>query len=201
MTVNIKRDEKIIGFDLDGVIVDHSDAKVRLALEFGFSLTPAQTPSDIMRDIIPRDVLIKIQDKLYCDISNQPLMDDSKEVLFGLKSANSPFYLISRRRVGKGREMAVEILKNRGLWPEVFNDKNVFFVEKPEDKNKVARDLGVTHYIDDETRVLDVMGDVVNRFLFDPFDNFKDKSAFKTLNDWGQLKICVLGIHNIESKP
>lgn len=191
MTPNIKDAQIIIGFDLDGVIVDHTKEKIKIASDFGFSISSNQAQADLIKKIIPRDALLNILQKLYGEVSSQSLFAGAKEVLFKLKNANIPIYIISRRRVGKNREMAIEILKNRGLWPEVFNEENVFFVDKPADKNEVAKRLGVTHYIDDESGVLDVLIDVKNRYQFDPFGDLKGISKYICLSNWHEIESLI----------
>ncbi len=179
--------EKIIGFDLDGVIIDHTDIKKKLASEFGFNIALDQTHSNIIKKIIPKDELRKIQEMIYCKQFSQPLLFGVLGVLKKLRENNIKFFLISRRRVGEARERAVEIMKNEGLWPEFFNEENVFFVESPERKNEVAKELGVTHYFDDEEDVLSVMENVPNRFLFDQFDNFSN-SYFRRVRNWEEIE-------------
>lgn len=190
MTQDIKHAKKVLGLDLDGVIVDHADAKVRLALEFGFSLLPHETQAEMIKKNIPDEILDKILQKLYGEISSQPLFKNAKGTLFKLKAEKTPFYLISRRRAGENRGMAIEILKKNGLWPGVFNESNIFFVDSIKEKNDIAVELGVTHYVDDESRVLDAMTSVSNRFLFDPYGDLKQSSKYVCFSDW----------HDIESR-
>ncbi|MBI5421403.1 MAG: hypothetical protein HZA35_03815 [Parcubacteria group bacterium] len=48
---------KQFGFDMDGVIIDHTEMKMRLAKDFGFDLKPEETPADVLRTIMPREQL------------------------------------------------------------------------------------------------------------------------------------------------
>jgi len=190
MTQNINNGVKIIGFDLDGVIVDHTELKLQLAKEKGLNLEPRETHSNIIKKITPKDVLRDIQSALYCEHNNQPLIQGALNVIKKIKNKNIPYFLISRRRKGDARERAVEIMKSRGLWPEFFDEDNVFFVESPEEKNESAKKLAVTHYFDDEEDVLGVMKCVPNRFLFDQFDNFPN-SHFDRVTNWKELEIKI----------
>ena len=183
---------KTIGFDLDGVIVDHTDLKIKLAKGKGFELTPKETHSNIIRKILPSDILKDIQNEIYCKNNDQPLLVGAFETIKKIKENNIRYFLISRRRTGDAKERALEVMKNRGLWPEYFNEKNVYFVETPEKKNETAKKLGVTHYIDDEIDVLEIMKNVPNRFLFDSFDNFKNNSEFKRLVNWKEVSAIIL---------
>ena len=127
--------KKIIGFDLDGVIINHAPAKIKLAKELGFKFIPRQTQSEIIKTQIDDKTLKQIQIRLYHDsrfFKSTPLMKGAKSGLMKLKKNNLPFVLISRR--GEP-EIAMAALKYHGLWPKFFNKNNTFFVLEPEDKN------------------------------------------------------------------
>ncbi len=176
-----------IGFDLDGVIVDHTTQKIRLAAKQGFKLKPEQTPSDIIKQIIPPSFLHEIKRALYHDLKIaylSPLMPGVKNNLAKIKRRKIPYFLISRRQDAK---IAANLLKRRGLWPSYFNKNNSFFVLKPEDKNTKALELGITHYIDDELNVLERLADVENKFLFDKFNVFKDADYYARIQSWKEL--------------
>ena len=59
-------------------------------------------------------------------------------------------------------------------------------METPEDKNTKAVELGVTHYFDDEPRVLEKLVDVKNKFLFDPIDALKN-SGYARVKSWKEI--------------
>lgn len=176
---------KIIGLDLDGVIIDHSEQKLRLAAEFGISLSPEQTHSDIFKRLIPRDVLRQIEQLLYNHPEAHklsPLMEGAKDGLEKIKNI-APYFLISRRKI---KEAAADALRFHGLWPDFFNEKNAFFVIHPEEKNIKARELGITHYIDDQQTILEYLSAVPNKFLFDKFDIFPDTASIR-VKSWNEL--------------
>ena len=165
-------DKKILGFDMDGVIVDNSALKVKLAGEFGLKLKLSNAPAEIIKKIIAPDVLRKIQLALYHNpkISIEaPLMPGIAGILDKITALKIPFFLISRRLEPK---IAIDLLSAKNLWPKYFNDKNAYFVITPEDKNIKAKELGVTHYVDDEIKILAALKDVPNKFLFDHLSVF-----------------------------
>lgn len=177
--------KKIIGLDLDGVIIDHSERKLLLAAEFGIAVAPEQTPSDIFKKLVPRDIYRQIEPLLYDHPEAHklsPLMEGAKDGLEKIKDI-APYFLISRR---KTKETAIDALRFHGLWPDFFNEKNAFFVVEPEDKNIKAQELGITHYIDDQISVLECLFDVPNRFLFDKFDVFPDTAGGR-VRSWEEL--------------
>lgn len=180
-------EKKIIGFDLDGVIINHAPAKVKLAKRFGLKLKLAQTQSEVIKTLIDDKTLKQIQKHLYHDsefLKSISLMRGAKTGLLKLKNKNLPFVLISRR---SEPEMAVAALKYHKLWPGFFNDKNAFFVAEPEEKNMKAREIGVTHYVDDETGVLEKLVDVENCFLFDNLGVFKNTDSYIRVKSWKEL--------------
>ncbi len=177
----------LVGLDMDGVIIDHTENKIALAKEIGFVIHPDDTPSDTIRKLIPEQFLNTFWDALY----NNPktaldakLMSGVEDGLELLQNKRIPFVLISRR---KDPFVAAELLKARGLWPRFFRDDNAFFVQEIEDKNTIAQARGVTHYVDDDIQVLDVLHDVRNRFLFDPQANFPASSGYLRVSSWPEL--------------
>lgn len=183
---------KIIGLDMDGVILDHAETKVLLAGQLGFRVKPEETPSEIMKDKMPIDVYHKMQNQLYDHPEVaflSPLMSGAREFLEQLISLGTPYFLISRRR---NPDVAVEILRRKGLWPRFFNEKNTFFVLEKEDKNIKAEELRVTHYVDDETGVLEKLPFVKYKFLFDKFGAFPDGENYKKVGSWEDLRAHLL---------
>lgn len=179
--------KKIIGFDLDGVIINHAPTKIRLAREFGFELKPEETHSEIIGKIFNKSAYLKFQQALYYNpkiFKKTPLMIGARRGLNIIKKSAIPFVLISRRR---NPEATIEVLKYYELWPRFFNNDNAFFVVKPEDKNIKAREMGVTHYADDETQILEKLIDVKNRFLFDNIGAFENNSSYILVKSWKEL--------------
>lgn len=165
-------DNKILGFDMDGVLVDNCPLKVEIANKMGYGIKLADAPSEIIKNILKPEDLRALQLALYHDIKmslGAKLMPGISDLLKQIKSKNVPYYLISRR---SDQPIAIELLRTRGLWPEYFNESNAFFVVEPQEKNIKAKWLGITHYVDDEAKILNVLTDVPNKFLFDHLNVF-----------------------------
>lgn len=180
-------DKKILGFDMDGVLVDNGPVKRAVLRKLGFQFRLADTPSEIISKLLPGDALKKMQLALYHDrimSFRAKLMPGIENLLDSIKSGGASYYLISRR---SEPEIAVELLKARGLWPKYFNEKNAFFVITPEDKNTKAKELGVTHYVDDERKVLAVLNDVPNKFLFDHLKVFPEHDSYTKVASHDEL--------------
>ena len=185
-TVDNKESKKIIGFDMDGVIINHVRNKIRLAGLFGVKLAPHQTPSEIIKTTMSEPQYRELQYLLYDhpDIGpSAPMMPGAIKVIEKIRRQGIPYFLISRR---KKAGTAVKLLTRHGLWPKYFNEKNTYFVKEIEDKETRAKKLGITHYIDDEQKVLNALVSVKNKFLFDYLGVFKN-TPHKRVSSWKEI--------------
>lgn len=178
-----------IGFDLDGVIVDHTQKKILLARACGHALRPDQTPAEIIEKLLPQNHLDEIKYLLYShpeESLEQPIMAGIRSFLNFLQEKNIPLYLISKRRHD---HLAIELLKLQDLWPRYFNESNAIFVDKKEDKNLQAKKWGITHYFDDEYSVLECLADVPNKYLFDPHRVWSNFKKFPKIHSWPEALV------------
>lgn len=181
------KSKKIIGFDLDGVIIDHTVPKLAFAKSHGFNISAPQTHSDIIKDIIPLELKGEMMHFLYDDESTiglAGLVPGALEGLEKLKTSGAKFFLISRR---KNPELAVKHLVARRLWQTYFTPENTAFVLTPEDKNTQAVKWGITHYVDDQLHVLEKLVSVPNRFHFDNYNLFAGAPFCQKITSWDEL--------------
>ena len=184
----------VVGFDMDGVIIDHTENKLVLARRHGITLRPEETHSEIIAKRIPVDVYLSFQDEIYGDSEfalSAPLMEGAFATLRQLNEEGVPFVLISRRRKPMN---AIKLLTGHGLWGKIFDETNTLFgetnavfVRTAEEKNTAAMAWNITHYIDDERKVLEKMPSVPSRFLFDAFQQFADEKQFPRVFNWEML--------------
>lgn len=180
-------DNKILGFDMDGVLVDNCPLKVKIVNKMGYAIKLADAPSEIIKNILKPEDMKALQVVLYHDSKmslGAKLMPGVAELLHQIKLKNTRYYLISRR---SDPPIAIELLCARGLWPKYFNESNAFFVVKPEEKNIKAKELGITHYVDDETKILNVLADVPNKFLFDHLRVFPEADYYAKVSSHAEL--------------
>src|SRR3989344_1250718 len=181
---------KIIGLDMDGVIIDHTVNRIRVAKELGYALAPEETASDVMKKKVPKETYDKIQKVLYDDPAvaySPPVMLGAKEGLESLRTSGTQFYLISRR---KNPLVGYELLKKRELWPRYFNETNTFFVKTKEAKEEKAKELGVVVYLDDQPSVLEKLVSLDHRFLFDTLrahDTYAEYDVHKKIRSWPEF--------------
>src|SRR3989344_7994547 len=101
-----------IGFDLDGVIIDHTFAKIKLAADLGFNITKKDTPSEILKTILPKKNLDELRKTLYGkNHVESSLLDGSKKIIQEIVLHGLPFFLVSRRNPGIFISAAIKFLK------------------------------------------------------------------------------------------
>ena len=57
----------------------------------------------------------------------------------------------------------------------------------PEEKDIQARKLSITHFVDDESKVLDCIQSVRHKILFDPLNIFSDDETYIRISSWDDL--------------
>ncbi len=178
----------VIGFDMDGVIINNYRNKISLAKKFGFDLKLEDTPAERFHAVVPEVILNQMRPLLYDDPETALKAETVQGAIDGLKrirESGIPYFLISRRR---NWAMAVRSLEHHDLWPRFFNQKNTFFVFEPEDKDERAKALGINLYIDDQPTVLEKLVSVENRILFDQFNLFgRPNFPHKKVSSWEEL--------------
>ncbi len=185
--------ELVVGCDLDGVIIDHTQNKILFAERYGITLTPPKTHSEMMSWYMSPVTYKEIKGQIYehsPEALEAPLMAGAFDALAHLKERGVNFYLISLQ---KSPMHALHLIEERGLWGKYFTPENTFFAESREEKNHIARSLGVTHFIDDEPNVLDIMENIPTRILFDTRSLFQNDPEFLHAKNWGEV-ITHLGV-------
>lgn len=103
--------------------------------------------------------------------------------IFGINA-----YIISKVLPGED-EMVLDFLKKNDFWNKVgISPDNIRFCRERHEKAPIARDLGITHMIDDRTEVLYAMhGIVPHRIAINPtkeqVDAFWD-DGMRLVSDW-----------------
>lgn len=168
----------IIASDLDGTIIDHTSNKIELAKKYGYSLNRSQTASDSMGGIVALDDYLRILDELY---SEKTLMAEAMvgavHALDSLVGDFGSIYIISKVET----EYSIGWIRKNIIPP--LEEKNVFFVNKDEGKDSIAKSVGVNVYIDDKEGVLDEMESVTHRFLFYPYEK-EIESKYPIMRNW-----------------
>lgn len=176
-----------LGFDLDGVIIDHTFVKIEIAKKFGLALSESETHADNLYRLLGPSKYKEFKHYLYDDPETAGagvIMAGAEYVLQALRKRGIPFVVISRRK--SNHDIPVDLLCKHNLWPDIFNRQNVFFVPDRESKNTKAVSLGVSHFMDDELRALKELVDVPTRYLFDPY-NAAVSCPFRRVVSWKEF--------------
>lgn len=178
---------KIVGFDLDGVIIDHTVNKIRIAAHYGVHLEPPETHAECMGAHFAPEIYKEIKMQLYNntdDALSAPLMEGAFDGLATLYEEGIPYVLISLQQ---NPIFAQRLIERHGLWGTYFTPENMFFARDGAQKSAYAAELGVTYFTDDEPNILDLMLEIPHRVLFDVHDQFPDRDGFVRVRNWSSL--------------
>jgi len=190
----MKSKDLIIGLDFDGVVVDHVQNKIRAARQLGIELAQRDTPLDVLANKLEPDTLAKLRHIIYDNRDYAlaaPLVKGAKEGLEQLKNAGRNYFLISTQ---KAPQIVLESLKIRKLWGTYFSEKNVYFVEDANGKNKKVAELSISIYLDDEPSVLALMPSVPHRFLLDSLNVYPEDPNYTKVSSWTEFVDNVLAL-------
>ena len=70
--------------------------------------------------------------------------------------------------------------------------ENVYFELTKENKIKKIETLGCTHFIDDLPEILQMINPNIKKVLYDPLDNYSQKTDFIHLKNWSDLNKMIL---------
>lgn len=178
----------IIGLDMDGVILDHTQTIVDWAEHRGKVLAPIETTLPSLKEVFDAQELDQLFDFMYESPTNymtSRLMEGALQGIKTLQHSGNPFYLLSRRNSADNAQKALEYF---GLWPEFFEESNTFFVERSSKKIAVAQQFGITHYVDDQANaLLSVMEPINNKILFDQYETLPESPNYTKVSTWHEL--------------
>ncbi len=179
-----------IGLDLDGVIIDHTLNKIKLAKKFGYFLNPSQTSSEIMEKIVPLEVKRFIQKSIYGRVGlSSRQMKNSKKMLQKIVETFSVPYIISRRDYKfNQRKFALQWLKKNRFFPSLKRNRILFAKSEPL-KNNICKKLNINIYLDDKIKVLNKLFSVKHKILFDPYGHhYKNPpKSIKVVRNWEEF--------------
>lgn len=182
-----EKKQKRIGIDLDGVIIDLTDIKIKIAQEFGYKLLPPETSPLIMKEKIPDEIYRKIQKIIYGDKTSEAIpVKKSLEILKNLKNNGYELFIISRRN-SDSQKSALNWLKKYNVLPYIPLN-NIFFVREDKEKEIIASKIKIDAFIDDSLDVLKELMSVPKKFLFDNFKTHKNiPKNIIHINSWDEF--------------
>lgn len=185
-------DPILVGFDLDGVILDHTTNKIRLAARYGVHLTPPETHAERMGSLLAPEAYREIKAELYNapgELEHSTLMQGAFDGLATLRDYGVAYALISLQQ---NPIHAQHLLEHHGLWGTYFTPENMFFAKNGEEKSRFAGEIGVTHFVDDEANILALMPHIAHRILFDSFDQFTPDAPVVRVRNWTELTAALI---------
>lgn len=189
-----------IGFDLDGTIIDHSQNILQLADGFGISLNLNDTPSEVFKDKVDKDLYLRIRDSVYGDYEvakSSNIFNGFINILHELSHKKVKFYIVSCRKTKESRLVAKKFLQLNDLWPKYFNDNNVSFVDKERYKAEYIQKHDIGIYIDDKPSVLHMIDVDVRKYLFDPMNVYLESDEYVRIRSWDEFEIKVEDISSL----
>ena len=184
MKKNITIPRKInIGLDLDGVLIDHTENKIRVAKSFGFRLIPKETQSEAMKHILPKKEYKRLQKIIYGKMTMDAFPTPKVFKILQKLSPKHNLFIISRRK-GKDANMAWRWLKKYQIF-NIIPKKHIFFIEKG-DKKFLCKKLKIVIYIDDEVKILKKLSSVLYPILYNPH-RVSTNQKFLEIKSWKKL--------------
>ena len=166
-------DSIVIGFDLDGVIIDHTKNKIKKAKELGYTIRAEETSSERLKELISPEDYQVIRKFIYH--RGTPTAEPMKGALRIIKSLSKNYHIvIISRRDEDIQKNALEWLKKHGF-SSYIKRRDICFVSDEKYKDVAAKRLKVRVYMDDKLSVLKLLKSVPNKILFDPYDCFQVK--------------------------
>ena len=184
----MQKNKITIGLDFDGVIIDHTEAKIKKARELGYFLKPEQTHGSVMMNFVPQNDRRIIQEYIYgvATINASPMKDALKIIK---KLAKKYILTIISRREGDSQKYAIKWLKNQNIFNHILKEC-VFFASYDEEKNIIAKINKVSFFVDDRIKFLEIMPDVSHKIVFDQF-NIVDSKEFYKIKKWQELPAII----------
>lgn len=182
-----------IGFDLDGVIIDHTSNKLAAARELGYALSARDTASGVLKSKMRQADYRALQRRIYGPASiDAAVMEGARKTIAELAGSHD-LYIISRRNAADGGDALGQAWLQKNEFLRSIPKANVFFV--PHDivgaKNAVAERLGIAVYMDDQQKILDELSSVPHRLLFDPHDTESVDAPFRKIKTWQEFSATI----------
>jgi 5'(3')-deoxyribonucleotidase len=152
-----------IGIDLDGVLIDHREHKLKLAAEYGIALEGWQANANVIKLHVPLEHLRTLHSDLY-----GPMTLEAKPVVDALKrlaELKAEVYIVSARRAENIRFAQDWLVRHRVY--DVVPAERIVFCATDEEKKGYCERLNIDLFLDDKVSVLDSLGARTKRVLFD----------------------------------
>jgi len=178
-----------IGLDLDGVIIDHTRNKIKVAKRLGFDIRPQETVSEILENLMPSDTYRELQHCIYDEMSMT-----AKPVVYAIPTIRRisqlghTLFIISRRH--KRANDALKWLKIHGVLPFIPK-RNIAFVSQDKDKVLFVRKFAVDIFLDDKVGNLSYVKKATYPVLFNDLKADINHDGYTEVRSWPEFRQLV----------
>jgi len=154
----------LIALDFDDVICTHTTERIRLAQESGFKLSTKQTHPSIMKEIMGKDVYLKLASQLYTVYTPQAEPTPGVADLLKFLKARHQLIIITARGE-KEKPYALDWLKKHKM--ESYFDKLIFVAYQ--DKTPFLQEEKVEVFIENSWNNLAWLPQNIIKILYNPY--------------------------------
>ncbi len=162
-----------IGIDLDGVVIDHTQAFLCACGEFGYHLESWQVNSNMLKHFLPKEIHTSIKRLVYTErrLEASP-MQGSLEAVLALLAPSFDLIIASVQKEEEAEERLWTWLGTCGFSEHIPKDR-VHIFRSREEKVSYLQGLDLDFFIDDGTDVLEPLIGKTAPILFDPAEIHK----------------------------
>ena len=174
-----------IGLDLDGVIVDHTAHKMRVAKTLGFAVRENQTHEAILKQLMPEEKYRALQAKVYgsMSMSATPIIS-AKRTIRRLAREGHDLFIVSRR--GENAQDALLWLKRHRVLDSVAR-RNITFVNADAGKAPAVKQYGIEIFLDDKPSVLDYLAAITHPVFFNNLKVNINSAQYTEVHSWEEF--------------
>ena len=174
-----------IGLDLDGVIIDHTKNKIKVARSLGFVVEPKDTVSEILENLMPKAKYRELQRCIYDEISltARPVAYAIPTIRRLIQHGHRLFIISRRYRSSK------TALKWLGMYEVLpfIPKRRIAFVQKDEDKIVFVKKFAVDVFLDDKAENLAYVKGATYPVLFNDFEANINHGAYTEVRSWPEF--------------
>jgi len=192
----------IVGFDFDNTIIDYK--KLFKKISYKKKLVPKNIKSD--KNSVKEYLLSKNKEKewttLQGEVYGKHIMDAKiysgvKKAMKSLSKNKIKFYIISHKTKFPyaGKKYNLHIAAKKWIYKNILkNDnsinlttKNIFFEKSIKKKILRINKLKCNIYVDDLSKILDILPKRVMKILFSPIDKIRPQKSIITMKNWREF--------------
>lgn len=182
-----------IGLDLNGVIIDHTQNRIKAGASLGFELSEEDTQSEALKVILTADKYKELKKIVFDNMAQDSIpMVSAIETIKKLSEKYNPFIISQQDK--EGSKITLSWLEKYNIF-NIIPKENVIFVEKAADKNIWCEKLNIKTYLDDKISVLNLLSYPKNKVFFNSF-KVLNNSSYIEINSWEEYPALLEKLEN-----